>query len=75
VAETLIEGARLETLLQHDRLGLDKEMESMIGAVKDGRMRQICSIREILEKLAGDSEVLERVRKRARFLLDSDAER
>jgi hypothetical protein len=38
-------------------------------------MRQICSIREILEKLAGDSEVLERVRKRARFLLDSDAER
>ncbi len=27
VAETILEGARLELLLQHDRLGLDQEME------------------------------------------------
>jgi len=75
VAETQIEGARLETFLQHDRLGLDKEMEFLVEAAKDGRVRQVRSIREILEKLAGDSEVLERVRKRARFLLDSQAGR
>jgi hypothetical protein len=69
VAETLREGARLEMLLQHDRLGLDKEMEYLCDAAKDGRMSQICAIREILERLAGDDEVMERVRKRARILL------
>jgi hypothetical protein len=69
VAETLIEGARLETLLQHDRLGLDKEMEFLTEAAKDGRMREVGSIREILEKLEADPAVLDRVRKRARALL------
>ncbi len=69
VAETMREGARLEMLLQHDRLGLDKEMEYLADAAKDGRVSQICAIRQILEKLAGDDEVLERVRKRARMLL------
>ena len=69
VAETLREGARLEILLQHDPLGLDKEMEYLTEATKDGRMRQTCAIREILERLEGDQEVLERVRKRAHALL------
>jgi len=72
VAETLLEGARLEMLLQHDRLGLDKETEFLMEAAKDGRMRQICAIREILERLAGDSLVLDRVRRRARVLLASE---
>ncbi len=70
VAETLLEGARLEVLLQHDRLGLDRETEYLMEAAKDGRMREISTIREILERLAGDSEVLDRVRKRARVLLE-----
>ena len=70
VAETLREGARLEMLLQHDRLGLDKEMEYLTEATKDGRMRQTCTIRGILERLEGDQEVLERVRKRAHALLE-----
>lgn len=69
VAGTILEGARLETLLQHDRLGLDKEMEYLVEAVGDGRVQQIIAIREILERLAADPEVLERVRKRARVLL------
>jgi hypothetical protein len=69
VAETLQEGARLEMLLQHDPLGLDREMEFLMEASKDGRMRQICTIREILERLQDDPAVLERVRKRARVLL------
>jgi len=69
VAETLREGARLEMLLQHDRLGLDKEMEYIVEASKDGRLRQVCTISGILERLAGDEEVLDRVRRRARFLL------
>ncbi len=69
VAETLREGARLEILLQHDRLGLDREMEYISDGAKDGRIVQIGAIREILERLAGDDEVLERVRKRAQVLL------
>jgi hypothetical protein len=69
VAETLREGARLEMLLQHDRLGLDREMEYICDGAKDGRMVQIGAIREILERLVADDEVLERVRKRAQTLL------
>jgi hypothetical protein len=69
VAGTVVEGARLETLLQHDRLGLDKEMEYLTEAAGDGRVQQIGTIRSILERLADDPEVMERVRKRARVLL------
>jgi hypothetical protein len=70
VAETLLEGARLEMLLLHDRLGLDQEIDILTDAVKDGRMQQVGAIRGILEKLEGDPEVLERVQKRARTLLE-----
>jgi hypothetical protein len=70
VAETILEGARLELLVQHDRLGLDQEMEFLTEAVQDGRAQQVCAIRDILERLAEDNDVLERVRKRARTLLD-----
>ena len=69
VAATILEGARLESLLQHDRLGLDKEMEFLTEAAGDGRVQQICAIRGILERLADDEQVMERVRKRARVLL------
>jgi hypothetical protein len=69
VAEGIVEGARLEVLLQHDRLGLDKEMEYLTEAAGDGRVQQICAIRGILQRLADDPEVMERVRKRARVLL------
>jgi len=70
VAETILEGARLETLLQHDPLGLDAEMEFLTDAAEEGRAQQICAIRDILQRLAQDDEVLERVRKRARVLLE-----
>jgi hypothetical protein len=70
VATTILEGARLEMLLQHDRLGLDAEMEFLAEAAEDGRAQQIVAIREILERLASDDAVLERVRKRARALLE-----
>jgi hypothetical protein len=74
VAETILSGARLELLLQHDRLGLDKETEFLVAAVGDGRVQQLCAIRGILERLTEDPSVMERVRKRARVLL-AQAER
>jgi len=69
VAQTILEGARLELLLQHDRLGLDQEMQFLTDAVGDGRAQEVCAIREILERLVQDDQVLDRVRKRARNLL------
>jgi hypothetical protein len=69
VAETIMEGARLETLLQHDRLGLDSELEYLVEAAKDGRTLELRTIQGILSRLAADPDVLQRVRKRARLLL------
>ena len=69
VASTVVEGARLEILLEHDRLGLDKEMDFIMEAAGDGRVQQILAIRPILERLADDPEVMERVRKHAKVLL------
>ncbi len=69
VAQTIMEGARLEVLLQHDRLGLDQEMEFLTEEFQDGRAQEVDAIRDILERLAGDDEVLDRVRKRAQNLL------
>jgi hypothetical protein len=69
VGSTLLEGAHLELLLQHDPLGLDQAIEFIMEASDDGRLQQICAIRGILERLQDDPRVLDRVRKRARILL------
>jgi hypothetical protein len=44
-------------------------MDYLLEASGDGRIQQLCTIRGILEKLADDPEVMDRVRKRARVLL------
>ena len=70
VAATLIEGARLEMILVHDPLGLDKEMDYLTEAAGDGRLLQIRTIRNILLRLGDDSTVMERVRRRAEKLAE-----
>lgn len=69
VGSTLIEGARLELLYQHDPLGLDQAIQYVVEASDDGRLQQIYAIRGILERLEDDPRVLDRVRKRAKQLL------
>jgi hypothetical protein len=69
VGSTLVEGARLELLYQHDPLGLDKAIRYVVEATGDGRLQQICAIRGILERLEDDPKVMDRVRKQARMLL------
>ena len=69
VASTIVEGARLESLLVHDPLGLDAEMDFLVEAARDGRAQQISTIREILERLSKDDRVMERVKQRALVLL------
>ena len=69
VETTLLFGARLEKLLVHDRLGIDKEMENLVTALKEGTALEMGAIRETLVKIASDDQVLERARKKARLLL------
>jgi hypothetical protein len=75
VAGTIIEGARIAKLEQHDRLGLYGEMEMLNAGAADGRFEQMSAIREILQHLAANDALMERVRRRARELLaQADAE-
>lgn len=69
VAATIIEGARLERLRQHDRLGLDQEIQTYAEMLTDGRAAEVGTIREELERIADDEAVMERVRRKARDLL------
>ena len=69
VEETILEGARLEMFLEHDPLGLNKEMQFLTQAAQNGEAQQICTIRDILERLAQDDHVMDLVRKQAQKLL------
>jgi hypothetical protein len=69
VESTLLFGATLDKLLLHDRLGVDQEMESLATAVQEGNAIEVGTIRETLNRIATDEQVLERARRRARKLL------
>lgn len=71
VAFTLEEGRRLAVEHEHNRLGLDAELEELQEAVKGGRAQQIQNIAPQLEAIASDEKVMERARLRARQLLAS----
>jgi hypothetical protein len=53
----------------HDRLGLDREMENLVTAAKDGSALEVGAIRETLTRIATDEQVMDRARKKARLLL------
>jgi hypothetical protein len=69
MAATLDEGSKLEREYEHGRLSLDAEMEVLEQLVHDGRAIEVQNIAPILQKLAGDEAVLQRVQRRARALL------
>jgi hypothetical protein len=69
VGSTILEGAKLEKLMVHDRLGLDSEMDYLAEASKDGRVQQLGSIQQILMRLVEEPGIMERVKKRARMML------
>ena len=66
---TVEEGPKLAHLRRFDRLGLDAEIGSFTDAVKAGRAIELGNISEVLRTLAGDGELMERVRNRATDLL------
>lgn len=69
IENTLLYGARLEKLLQHDRLGLDQEMEDLATAAHNGTAIEMGVIQGTLDRIANDEQVLERARRKARLLL------
>jgi hypothetical protein len=66
---TILSGARMEKLLQHDRLGLDEELDGLLTALHEGNAAELCTIRETLTRIASDEQVMDRARRKARLLL------
>jgi hypothetical protein len=71
IAATLDEGGKLQREYEHGRLSLDAEMETLEQMVHDGRAIQVQNIAPILQTLANDDAVLQRVQRRARALLEA----
>jgi hypothetical protein len=69
IAATLDEGGKLQRQYEHGRLSLDTEIELLEQMAHDGRAIEIENIAPILQTLAGDEAVLQRVQRRARALL------
>ena len=69
MAATLEEGSKLQREYEHGRLSLDSEMEILDQMVGEGRAIEVENIAPILQTLAGDEAVLQRVQRRARALL------
>jgi hypothetical protein len=71
IAATLDEGSKLQRQYEHGRLSLDSEMEILDQMVHEGRAMEIENIGPLLQTLAGDEAVLQRVQRRARTLLEA----
>lgn len=71
IARTLDMGRKLDFQHRFDRLGLDATMASLAEEVDGGRAAEVGIISPTLRSLAGDTEVLQRVRERAARLLQA----
>ncbi len=70
IALTLDEGRKLEFKRRYDRLGLDAELDVLTQSNDSGRALELGTIDGLLRELAGDTEMMQRVRLRAAKLLD-----
>lgn len=70
IATTLDEGRKLEFKRRYDRLGLDAELDVLEQASESGRAVELGTIASLLRELAGDTEMMQRVRLRSTKLLD-----
>ena len=73
MANTYDEGRVLEFKRRFDRLGLDEVMTRLVEEVKVGQAMEMGNIAPTLRRLVDDAQVLERVRGRARKLLEGIA--
>ena len=70
IAATLDEGSKLQRQYEHERLSLDSEIEILEQMVGEGRAIEMEDIAPLLQTLAGDEAVLQRVQRHARSLLE-----
>jgi hypothetical protein len=71
IAQTLDEGRDIDLKHRYDRLGLDHALAQLADEVHDGRAIELATIAPVLQSLCNDSQVMERVRKRAAGLLEA----
>lgn len=74
IAQTLQEGDRLEHSHRFDRLGLDAEMDELTQEIAQGEAIEIGNISPVLQSIADDERVMERVRRKAARLLEGASE-
>jgi hypothetical protein len=74
LAETIRAGERLAHEHRFDRLALDAEIERLTNEITDGRALEPGNIAPILQSLAEDDRVIDRVRRKAQRLLSQSAE-
>ena len=70
IAFTMDEGRKLDFLHRYDRLGLDAEMTTLMHEMDEGRALELGTIASSLNAIAGDTELIQRVRLRAAKLLE-----
>jgi hypothetical protein len=73
IAYTMDVGRRLDFERRFDRLGLDAELLSLEKSVTDKNAMELGTIASTLQKIAGDNEVMQRVRVRATKLLEQSS--
>jgi hypothetical protein len=71
MSSTLESGARLEHMLQHEKLALNSELASLEQSAKNRQTREIQMIAPVLQQIAGDDSVMVVARRRAERLLAS----
>lgn len=70
MAYTLDSGRMLQRKQRFDHLGLDREMNLLVDGVRDGKALEVANIAPVLQSLADDTALMERVRSRAAKLLE-----
>lgn len=70
IAFTLDEGRKLRMLHAYDRLGLDAEMQTLAQQARSGNALELANIRDVLQNIADDPGVIQRVRTQAAELLE-----
>jgi hypothetical protein len=69
ISSTLESGARLEHMLQHEKLALNSELASLEQSAKNRQTREIQLIAPVLQRIAAEDSVMTVARRRAERLL------
>ena len=73
LADTMQQGARLQHDLRFARLSLDADIDSLVDGVAAGRSLEPGNIASLLQSIAEDDHVIDRVRRKAARLLQASA--